>query len=159
MGSLSAFAELRRTLNASLDEIENQLKLQNQPDLGLLDLHPTDDPGFIPTKEFFRARNQAIGCLGQLKECIQSPAERLMIASLIAHLPAALQTIIEADIPDLLPADKQGVPVEELAEICAMNDKKLNKLMRYLAGQSIVSRCGTSAAGEMLITLTCSSAR
>jgi hypothetical protein len=160
MDPSSTFSELRRSLNASLDEIEAQLKLQNQPDLGLLDLHPTDDPCFIPTKDLFRARNQAIGCLGQLKECIQPPAERLMIASLAAHLPAALCTIIEANVPDLLPGGKQVMPVEDLAKACNMDGKKLKKLMRFLACQSIVSRGADDLhTNAMLITSAFSSAR
>ncbi|PWN45914.1 S-adenosyl-L-methionine-dependent methyltransferase [Ceraceosorus guamensis] len=160
MSSLSEYAALKAQVLSSLDRYESVLKegKLSEPSLNGTQMHETDHPGYLASKDFWDARDVLVAALGALKNTVQSPANRLQELSVAHHISAALQVAVRANAADqLAAAGPQGLPATDLAKAVGLHPAKLTKVLRFLANMNIFNEVtegvfANNRASSLLVT-------
>ncbi|KAJ6466025.1 S-adenosyl-L-methionine-dependent methyltransferase [Mycena vitilis] len=128
---------LQNALNKSLDAIRDELSIQELPELSSTAeaQHPLDDPSYLGSPRLFEARRLALGCLGQLRNLLQVPYEKVVEQSFAVYDSACLNIVVDTGIVDKLAESPTKLSVEELSNGLELHPIKVSTILRYLAAQ------------------------
>ncbi|KAG1816204.1 O-methyltransferase-domain-containing protein [Suillus variegatus] len=127
---------LQACLNLALDTLRKEIDSSQLPPLSQQSsvAHPLDDPTtYLPSTGLFKARRLSLACLGELKNLIQSPLDKIMDERFTAYGVACTDTLIKTGIIDYLsdvPNPSQGVPAAELASKFELDSQKIVPILR-----------------------------
>ncbi|KAF8997195.1 S-adenosyl-L-methionine-dependent methyltransferase [Cyathus striatus] len=131
---------LRRTLNLAIDAIQDEIKTHELPQFSNFSLepHPMDDTTFICPPRLHEARKLALATMGQLRNLIQRPYERVVEQSSAVLQTSGLDILIKTGILDMLgnaPNPTIGLSVQSLENDLDLDSNKLSTVLRYMAAQ------------------------
>ncbi|KDQ13840.1 hypothetical protein BOTBODRAFT_55853 [Botryobasidium botryosum FD-172 SS1] len=142
MGALHTLQELdalQDAMNKALDAIRAEIDVHDLPDLSnyATEPHPLDDAHFICPPRLYEARKLALATIGQIRNLIQRPYERVVEQSTAVYETACLDILVKTGILDKL-ADEEhanGMHALELERAFDIDSVKLMTVLRYLAAQ------------------------
>jgi len=142
MGALHTVQELdalQDCMNKALDAIRAELDVHDLPELSnyATEPHPLDDAQFICPPRLYEARKLALATIGQIRNLLQRPYERVVEQSTAVYETACLDILVKTGILDRL-ADTEhvtGLHVLELQSALDIDAVKLTTVLRYLATQ------------------------
>ncbi|KAJ6561218.1 S-adenosyl-L-methionine-dependent methyltransferase [Mycena vulgaris] len=128
---------LQSALNRALDTIRDELTIQGLPELSSTAeaQHPLDDPAYLGSPRLFEARRLALGCVGQLRNLLQVPYEKVVEQSFAVYDTACLNIVIETGILDKLAESSKDLSVGDLSKELGLHPIKVATVLRYLAAQ------------------------
>ncbi|KAG2057461.1 S-adenosyl-L-methionine-dependent methyltransferase [Suillus hirtellus] len=135
---------LQACLNLALDTLRKEIDSSQLPPLSQQSsvAHPLDDPTtYLPSAGVFDARRLSLACLGELKNLIQSPLDKIMEERFTVYGVACTDTLIKTGIIDYLsdvPNPSQGVPAAELASKFELDSQKIVPILRCCAASGWV---------------------
>ncbi|KAK7055354.1 putative O-methyltransferase [Favolaschia claudopus] len=127
---------LQASLNGALDALRDELSAQNLPPLSstATEQHPLDDPAYLGSPRIFEARRLALGCIGQLRNLLQVPYEKVVEQSFAVYDTACMNIAVSTGMIDVL-AESPALSVVELAKRLDLHPIKVATVLRYLATQ------------------------
>ncbi|KAK7014197.1 putative O-methyltransferase [Favolaschia claudopus] len=127
---------LQASLNCALDALRDELSAQNLPPLSstATEQHPLDDPAYLSSPRIFEARRLALGCIGQLRNLLQVPYEKVVEQSFAVYDTACMNIAVSTGMIDIL-AESPALSVVELAKRLDLHPIKVATVLRYLATQ------------------------
>ncbi|CAL1708743.1 unnamed protein product [Somion occarium] len=140
MSSISQIESLQASLNAALDALRDEMKRLSLPELSSTNphRHSMDEPGFVCSPRLYEARRLAIAALGEIKNIIQYPFEKVVQQSCAVYDTACLDILLKTGVIDQL-ADSSvindGLDVHDLQKTLDLDPAKLTVVLRYLASQ------------------------
>ncbi|KAF8989958.1 S-adenosyl-L-methionine-dependent methyltransferase [Cyathus striatus] len=131
---------LRNTLNLAIDTLQDEIKRNGLPSFSnySLDPHPTDRTDYICPPRFHEARKLALATMGQLRNLIQRPFERVVEQSTAVLQTSGLDILMKTGIVEKLssaPNPAVGLSVQTLQDELDLDSYKLSPVLRYMAAQ------------------------
>ncbi|KAJ7982927.1 S-adenosyl-L-methionine-dependent methyltransferase [Mycena polygramma] len=129
---------LQNAFNNALDAIRDEIANQGLPELSSTaeEQHPLDDPSYLGSPRLFEARRLALGCLGQLRNLLQVPYEKVVEQSFAVYDTACLNIVVTTGVLDkLAESPTKRLSVEELSTGLELHPIKVATVLRYLATQ------------------------
>ncbi|KAF8208509.1 S-adenosyl-L-methionine-dependent methyltransferase [Mycena galopus ATCC 62051] len=135
MDSCEELDVLQATLNEALDAIREELSANKLPPLSTSGhtTHPLDDPHYTPSPKLFEARRLALGSMGQLRNLLQVPFEKVVEQSFGIYDTACMDIALRTGILDMV--SKKRCSVAEISESLSLDPRKVATVVRYLAAQ------------------------
>ncbi|KAJ7510519.1 S-adenosyl-L-methionine-dependent methyltransferase [Mycena galericulata] len=128
---------LQATLNEAIDAIREELLAKGLPPLSTLGgkPHPLDNPQYVASPRLFEARKLALGSMGQLRNLLQAPYEKIVEQSFAAYDTACLDIVLKTGILDTISERSEGCSISEISATLALDPRKVATVLRYLAAQ------------------------
>ncbi|KAF8997187.1 S-adenosyl-L-methionine-dependent methyltransferase [Cyathus striatus] len=131
---------LRNTFNLAIDALQDELRTHQLPSLSTsaLDPHPIDRADFDCPPRLYEARKLALATMGQIRNLIQRPYERVSDQSGAALQASGLDILIKTGIVAKLnnaPDPAVGLSVKALGNDLDLDSSKLTTILRYMAAQ------------------------
>ncbi|KAI0260753.1 S-adenosyl-L-methionine-dependent methyltransferase [Gloeopeniophorella convolvens] len=138
---LSELDSLQASINEALNAIRDEIRQNKLPELSnhASERHPLDEPTFVCSPRLYEARRLALASIGQLKNLLQPPYEKVVEQSFAVYDTATLDILVKTGIYDRL-ADKTSTPAEgasvlDLQREFDIDAVKLTVILRFLASQ------------------------
>lgn len=137
---LTELQALQATLNCALNVVNEEIQECRFPPLRNLDLqpHPLDDSNLITSPRLYEARRLAIAAMGQIKNLLQNPFEKVREHCFAVYDSACLDIFVKTGILDFLaelPDRRLGADLQQLHEALDLDSVKLAVILRYLSTQ------------------------
>ncbi|KAJ7211797.1 S-adenosyl-L-methionine-dependent methyltransferase [Mycena haematopus] len=129
---------LQAALNEAIDAIREELSTHHLPPLSTsgCTAHPLDDPQYTPSPRMFEARKLALGSMGQLRNLLQLPFEKVLQQSFGIYDTACMDIAVRTGILDMISNHSpRGCSVAEIAKSLSLDPRKVVIILRYLAAQ------------------------
>ncbi|KAJ7920785.1 S-adenosyl-L-methionine-dependent methyltransferase [Mycena leptocephala] len=129
---------LQAALNEAIDAIREELSTHNLPPLSTSGLtpHPLDDPHYTPSPRLFEARKLALGSMGQLRNLLQVPFEKVLEQYFGVYDTACMDIAVKTGILDMISDHpSEGCSITEISDSLSLDPRKVTTVMRYLAAQ------------------------
>ncbi|OCH89292.1 S-adenosyl-L-methionine-dependent methyltransferase [Obba rivulosa] len=138
--ALSELAALQTCINQALNTIQEEFDIHHLPELSNFapKPHPLDEPEFICPPRLYEARRLALATIGQLRNLLQRPFEKVVEQSTAVYETACLDFVVKTSIVDKLAEAEDaavGVSVLALQNELDIDSVKLTTVLRYLAAQ------------------------
>ncbi|KZT28364.1 S-adenosyl-L-methionine-dependent methyltransferase [Neolentinus lepideus HHB14362 ss-1] len=134
---------LQVILNDALNAIQAELTIARLPALSNCAQiqHPLDDLNYLPSPRLYEARRLAIAAMGQLKNLLQQPFEKVREHSLAIYDSACLEILLKTGVLDYLadPSRINGaVQVSDMRTALNLGSLQLEVILRHLCSMGLV---------------------
>ncbi|OLL23718.1 Sterigmatocystin 8-O-methyltransferase [Neolecta irregularis DAH-3] len=125
-------------ISSSANVIETDRAKRGLRDISLLD-PPSSEAVSIPSKEVFEATQSLVGAANMLAAVVSGPEMHLMNLTMGYLDQAALRTVLEGKIADLVPIDGKGISAADISETAGIEKTKLVRVLRGLCNHFVFS--------------------